>query len=291
MRYLLCLLLGLLAATGAQAAPPPPAPIAQPDLDRIGVVLLRVAPAPQGRLLFVARLDHGFMESRVLWHAPGATVLRELDPSAEIMHDLLVAALAPWEAQTRRSGQPRWNMLFVTLDNGRLSAEVARRPAVRDGRVWEDAEIARRFSALPIEALSFPQRPLPPVRAAGETVPTPADIERIRAGLVAAAGRSDVKILLFGRFGPDRAGFAIRFRIDGENEVRAADFPTESDPGLVEIWNAARERMGERVWREMIVIVERGVARVALRQPSDPDFHRGFSAAATEVERTEFPQR
>ncbi|WP_373487056.1 hypothetical protein [Blastomonas sp.] len=110
-----------------------------------------------------------------------------------------------------------------------------------------DAEIARVFAGLPIEPTSVPTPPAPPVRDPADAVPTAADLERIRDGLVAAAGTAEAKIVLFARFGQTMSASAIRYRMVGQADVRPASFATGTDPNLAEIWAAARERMGENV--------------------------------------------
>ena len=292
MRFLLSLTLLLLSATGANAMQASPAaPISQAQMDRIGQLLVEAGP-PHGRLLLIAELDDGYMNSRLLWQAPGAsTVVDQPDVSAELYDRIFRATLEAWEQATR--GGARWTLMAFLVEDGRFSVRVARPQGPRTVRFnrFGDAEVARVFPGLPIVATRLPVPPPPPVRSAGETVPTPADVERIRTGLLAVAGRPDAKIVLFARFDVNSEASTIRYRFNGESEVRAGFFPVALDPGLSEIWTAARQRMGERVWHEMLVIVEDGVARISLSQPTNPDFHRGFDQAATAAERAAFGPR
>lgn len=292
MRYLLCLMLILFAATGAQAMQPSSdEPIAREYVDRIGNLLVQIAPQQRGRILLIAELDDDWMGSRLLWHAPGAQTLRQLDTPAALSLSLLDAGLEAWAESSRRMGRTTWTMMTFLVEDGRFSVRVSHPPSGGDDD-WEqraEAEVARVFNGLPIEPARVAEAPTSPVRNPGETVPTASDVERIRNGLIAAAGSADAKIVLFARFDERVSASAIRYRADNQPGIRTAAFSREIDPGLTEIWNAARERMGENVWREIVVVVDHGVARIALRQPSNPDFHAGFSQAATEIERAEFP--
>lgn len=292
MRLLLGLALFLLTATGAKAMQSSPAaPLSQAQMDRIGHLLIEAGP-PHGRLLLIGEFDDGYMGSRLLWQAPGApSVADQPDVSPELFNRIFTAAIETWEQASR--GGARWTLMAFLVEDGHFSVRVARPQGPMTGRFdrFSNAEVARVFPGLPLVATRLPVPPPPPARTADETVPTPADVERIRTGLLAVAGRPDAKIVLFARFDVSSAASTIRYRFNGESEVRAGFFPVALDPGLSEIWAAARQRMGESVWREMLVVVEGGVARISLSQPADPDFHRGFSQAATAAEHAAFGPR
>jgi hypothetical protein len=247
VRLLLGLALFLLTSAGAKAMQTSPAaPLSQAQMDRIGHLLIEAGP-PHGRLLLIGEFDDGYMSSRLLWQAPGAaSVVDQPDVSPELFNRIFTAAIETWEQASR--GGARWTLMAFLVEDGHFSVRVARPQGPMTGRFdrFSNAEVARAFPGLPLMATRLPVAPPPPVRSAVEAVPTPADIERIRTGLLAVAGRPDAKIVLFAWFEANRAASAIRYRINGESEVRAGFFPVALDPACQK---SGRRRISE--WARM----------------------------------------
>jgi hypothetical protein len=70
--------------------------------------------------------------------------------------------------------------------------------------------------------------------------------------------------------------------------VQAAFLDEKRAPDITAIWKRERAKLGDRVWWEMVYVVDHGQVDLKLRYADDVDWDSTYSDAATLIENETF---